>query len=189
MVSLKVKDFGHSALIKRIKAKYVAFSSKKRKNREGLPPAKSTDCLDFPEDIDLVVKKRQFAKDTEISNVKKEGDTRKYAGKHTPDDDDSTKDLSFLEGAQEGLKMAVHDIFGPTVMCAGDNTASKGSYTVHSYNSVPKEVDAPCIYDKSNNTSHESVENDVSFLEGVQRGLKMVYSDVSSDLVSFFQKK
>jgi hypothetical protein len=189
MVSLKSKNFGNSALIKRIKAKYVAFSSKKRKNLEDLPPAKSTDCLEFPEDIVLVVKKRQYTKDTEISNVKKEGDKRKYARKHTFDDDDSTKDLSFLEGAQEGLKMAVQDVFGPTVMCAGDNTSSRRSYSMQSYNSVPKEVDAPCIYDKSNNSSHEIVENDVSFLEGVQKGLKMVYSDVSSDLVSFFQKK
>lgn len=189
MVSHKSKKSRQSALIKRIKDKYVAFSGKKTENCENIPPSKSTDFFDFSEDIILLVKKRQYKKDEEILYVKKEGDKKKSkvgAGKHATDDNSSTNDLSFLEGAQEGFKIALQDMFGPKVMCTGSNN---GSYSVPSYSDVSREVEASCVYDRSNNRSHEIIENDFSFLEGAQKGLKMVYSDVSSDLASFFQKK
>jgi hypothetical protein len=137
----------------------------------------------LPDNVIILVKKRRHTKDTEVLDMKGKADKLKSEadeGKHT-EDDHLTEHLGFLEGAQEGFKMAVQDIFGPKVVYIGDNTTSNGSCNMHSYNSVLKEVEGPCIHDNSNNFSDE---NDLCFLDGVQMGLRMVYSDVSSDLLS-----
>jgi hypothetical protein len=189
MVSRKSKKSRQSALINRIKDKYVAFSGKKTENCKNIPPSNNAEFFDFSEDIILLVKNRQYKKDKEVLYMKKEGDKQKSkvgGGKHTCDDDNSTNDLSFFEGAQEGFKMALQDMLGPKVMCTG---SSNGSYSVPTYNGVSREVEASCVYDRPINRSHEMIEKDFSFLEGAQKGLKMVYSDVSSDLASYFQKK
>ncbi len=138
------------------------------------------------DNVILLVKKRQHTEDAEVMDMKETGDKQKSEadeGQHT-EDEDLSEPISFLEGAQEGFKMAVQDIFGLKVVRIGDNTTSNEGYNnVHTYNSVPKEVEGPCVHDRFNNFSHEINENDLSFLDGVQKGLKMVYSDVSSDLV------
>lgn len=199
-----------SVLTKRIHANYTALrralSLKKQLKRvvSVTPSPQGTKDSDCPVDNILMVERRQAIATVGPSDGKADDRIHSLECDELRTEVDSLKDLSFMEGAHEGLKMAFQDIYNnlPITMCKHSSTNDivsssdtnldrRGTSLSDNNSNTLREGAAPLGSGQCNTAlkTKDYLDKDVHFLEGAQQGLKLAYNDVSSDIVSFFHER